>query len=488
MCSPRRRKSRKRKRPSTAKYGFGNKRSRLASSSMRRPGTAKRRKKSKKRRRREYQQYLQNLQNQQLLHQLAMQQQMNAEAEEQNQNFDPEDPNQNLVQAMIQNNINPADLVDENGNQIQLTPEQLAELQQTWAAVSADPLTPVQQANEEEQQPTPEEQLAQLTPEQFAMLQQQVYEQQMQESTASRKKRRPGSKKRRKKKSKAKRRKLEEQAALQQMLQQHPELQMQLMQQQEMMNAGQDMEGAEEGQLYGVDKIPEEEHEESPMKSQGRDSDEEAPRHYEQPTEESGHREGQEFAADQEGENGEGMYEEENVDQQQLLQNMNPQALAFLQQKAAEQNMMGYPNKGVDQHFYSPHQGNHRNLYEDQANANNIIYQNEALNSLLQGYAADVRKKELEKARRRKKKAKNRRRSFAAIYGPARHRGAAIPYRRGMDLKRNIRRDVKQLKLAKKIYMLANEIERNRLLEEKRRIQLFKKAKRSKMKSSMRSR
>ena len=38
-----------------------------------------------------------------------------------------------------------------------------------------------------------------------------------------------------------------------------------------------------------------------------------------------------------------------------------------------------------------------------------------------------------------------------------------------MQIKTKINRDVKQLKLAKKIYMLANEIEKNRLLEEKRR-------------------
>jgi len=58
-----------------------------------------------------------------------------------------------------------------------------------------------------------------------------------------------------------------------------------------------------------------------------------------------------------------------------------------------------------------------------------------------------------------------------------------VSYKKGAELKQKIKRDVKQVKLVKKIYMLANEIERNRLHEEKRRFAEMRKMKKSKKKS-----
>eukprot|EP00343_Euplotes_focardii_P002707 CAMPEP_0205806512 /NCGR_PEP_ID=MMETSP0205-20121125/10095_1 /ASSEMBLY_ACC=CAM_ASM_000278 /TAXON_ID=36767 /ORGANISM="Euplotes focardii, Strain TN1" /LENGTH=100 /DNA_ID=CAMNT_0053079523 /DNA_START=39 /DNA_END=338 /DNA_ORIENTATION=+ len=66
-----------------------------------------------------------------------------------------------------------------------------------------------------------------------------------------------------------------------------------------------------------------------------------------------------------------------------------------------------------------------------------------------------------------------------------------VSYKKGMELKHKIKRDVKQVKLVKKIYMLANEIERNRLQEEKRRlaeVRKMKKSKRKTMKNVMKDR
>ena len=242
--------------------------------------------------------------------------------------------------------------------------------------------------------------------------------------------------------------------------------------------------------MYNVDKIDEEENEESPMKSQPHDMMNGVGKHHERPTEESGEDMMKQGKMHQEDSEDEGIYEDEN---QQMLANLSPEELAYLQQKAAEeQQMMGYQQE-VPQ-YYSPHQGNHRNLYNMQNQVErNIINQNEALNGMLKEYIADIKRKEAKKLKKKKKTAVKRRKSFAAVYGPSRstNLNSMVSYKKGLELKAKIKRDVKQVKLAKKIYMLANEIEKNRLLEEKRKLAELKRAKLTKrktMKSSMKNR
>lgn len=453
------------KRPSTAKYGWNSRSTKLQSRSMRRPVSAKKkRSKSKaKKRRIQEQKYMNQLQQQQILQQMAMQQR-------QQQELDDEQI------AMLQQNIANIQPVDEDGNPVELTPEQLAEFQNNL-------LQQQLQAHQDAQNEAGDEQYANLTPEQLAMLQQQAYEQQLREQSMRRKKarKRSASKRRKSKTKKTKKPKrkqyMDEQTAFLMMLQQNPELQQQLLQQQQMQAMA---EGGDPNQMYNVDKIEEEENEESPLKSQPHDM-----KNHERPTEES-HHTGEDVG--QHHDTDEGIYEED--ENQQMLANLSPEELAYLQQKAAqEQQMMGYPQEDV-QGYYSPHQGN---LYVQQNNVQrNIINQNEALNNMFKNYIAEMKKNEMKKAKRRlKKQQKNRRRSFAAAYGGRGGTHNVIPYKKGLDLKSKIRRDVKQVMLAKKIYMLANEIERNRLLEEKRRmaeLRRVNKTKKKTLKSSMKNR
>ena len=476
----------KKKRPSTAKYGWNSRSTRLQSRSIRRPGTAKKRKsKSKaKKRRLQEQQYYQQLQQQQLLQQLAMQQQLQQQQQDQ---IDEEQA------AILQQNIANIQPVDENGNPIEMTEEELAEFQQNLLEQQLQQ----QQEGEGDNEVDQENELAQLTPDQIAMLQQQAYEQQLREQSMMRRrkgKKRASSKRRasRKKNKKTTKKKqyVDDQTAFMMMLQQNPELQQQLIQQQQ-------MQAMEEGQmvpdqLYNVEKIDEEENEESPMKPQAHDM-----KDHERPTEESHHTADEiiqqnQLQADQTEDDG--IYEDD--ENQQMLANLSPEELVYLQQKAAqEQQMMGaYPQEEMQQ-YYSPHQGNHRGLYDQQNKVQtNIINQNEALNRMFRNYIADMKKKEARKAKRRLKKQqqkRNRRRSFANAYGGRGGTQNVIPYKKGLDLKSKIRRDVKQVMLAKKIYMLANEIERNRLLEEKRRVAEYRKSTKTKkksMKNTMRNR
>lgn len=468
-----RRKSKKpkRKRPSTAKYGWNSRSTKLQSKSLKRPGTAKKRKTKTKsnKRRMEEQAYFQQLQQQQILQQLAMQQQL----QQQNQMNEEQ-------AAQLQQNIANIQPVDENGNPIEMTEEQLAEFQNN---LLQQQLAQHHQDGEGDEEGN---ELGQYTPEQIAMLQQQAYEQQLREQSMLRRKKgkkRASSKRRasRTKKTKKPRRKkqyMDEQAQFLMMLQQNPELQQQLLQQQQM-QAMEEGQMAQE-QLYNVDKIEEEENEESPMKSQPHEM-----KDHERPTEES-HPTGDDMHQNQlhHGEtDDEGIYEDD--EHQQMLNNLSPEELAYLQQKAAhEQQMMGYHPEEMGQ-YYSPHQGNQMNLYNQQNMVQqNIINQNEALNKMFKNYITEMKKKEQRKARRRlKKQQKSRRRSFAAGYGVRNSTHNVIPYKKGLDLKSKIKRDVKQVMLAKKIYMLANEIERNRLLEEKRRIAESKRLHKTKKKS-----
>jgi hypothetical protein len=475
----------KKKRPSTAKYGWNSRSTKLQSRSMRRPGTAKKRKsKSKaKQRRIAEQQYLQQMQQQQMMQQMAYQQQLEQQQQqEQNQN-------QNQVQeideeqlALLQENIANIQPVDENGEPIEMTPEELAEFQNN---LLQQQLQQNQQMEGEGEGGDGDEELEQYTPEQIAMLQQQAYEQQLREQSMLRRKKgkkRSSSKRRasRKKTKKPKRKKqqMDEQTAFLMMLQQNPELQQQFIQQQQMQAMGEDQ--MQPDQMYNVEKIDEEENEESPMKSQQYDG-----KNHERPTEESNHTADEIVQQNQlqPGEtDDEGIYEDE--ENQQMLANLSPEELAYLQQKAAqEQQMMGYPQEEKGQ-YYSPHQGNSRGLYDQQNMVQqNIINQNEALNKMFKNYIADMKRKEAKKNKRRVKKQLNRRRSFAAAYGGRSGTNTAIPHKRALDLKSKIKRDVKQVVLAKKIYMLANEIERNRLLEEKRRTANLRKTTKTKKKS-----
>lgn len=390
---------------------------------------------------------------------------------------------------MMQNlaNIQP---VDENGEPIDLTPEQLEELQMHY-------MQQMNMENEHNQQMQMQNNgYQQLTPEQFAMLQQQqAYNQHMlqQQSIRSRKKKRATSAKRKAssmKKKRVRKQKVKGQnnmlttKQLMALLQQNPELQQQIMHQYQ-------MQGADEGQpedyqQYNVDKIEEEDNEESPMKYQpGEHMNQE--KHHERPTEESANTAEemmqQQMRNAQNNDSDEGIYEED--ENQQMLANLSPEELAYLQQKAAqEQQMMGYAPDEVPQ-YYSPHQGNHRNIYDAQNNIQrNIINQNESLNGMLRDYIADIKRKELKKAKR------NRRRSYAAAMRASRSGTAhtAMYSRKDTELKSKIKRDVKQVKLAKKIYMLANEIEKNRLLEEKQRMAELRKAKKKKsLKANMKT-
>ncbi|CAI2374413.1 unnamed protein product [Moneuplotes crassus] len=458
MKKPKRaKKLKKKKRPSTAKQGFNPSRSRMTSKSMKRPGTAKHRKKSKgksKKRRMQERMQAEWLQQQQ---QLAMAQQM--------QNYEPSDEDMAEFQQYIEN------LQDENGNQIELTEEQLIELQQQFF------LQKQQEAMQEGIQQVDEDGnvVGHLSPQQVEALQQQAYMEQMQGQSVKRKAKRRSSAKRRGSKRKNKRTKkkaqqMDDQTAFLMMLQQNPELQQQFIQQQQMQQM---QEGeAQQEEMYGVDKIEEEEMEESPMKPHPEEHDED--RNHERPTEESG----EDNKAMMQQNMQDGNFDDEN---QQMLANMSPEEVAFYQQKAAEEQMAAYQQDENGQMYYQnpnmymPNQGNNQ----------------ENLNGMLKDYVNEINRKERRK--KKAKKSKNRRRSFANMYGNSRTHNVnnMVSYKRGLELKQKIKRDVKQVKLVKKIYMLANEIERNRLQEEKRRLaemRKMKKVRRKKTKNVMRDR
>ena len=138
---------------------------------------------------------------------------------------------------------------------------------------------------------------------------------------------------------------------------------------------------------------------------------------------------------------------------------------------------------------YSPHQGNYGNVY-DMHNDPQRNMQNESLNGMLRRYIAENARK-LRKVKKKKRAAsKNRRRSFAAVSRGGTAYNVA-PYRKAFEAKPPTKKKPKQSKLAKKIYLLSNIIEKNRLLEEKRKIAELKALKLSKKKptkSSLKSR
>lgn len=466
MGMRKKRKSKKKKRPSTAKSGWNPSRSRISSKSMRRPGTAKSRRKSRarsKKRRQAERQQLEWIQHQQMQQQMQMQQ---LALQQVQQAYEPSDEDMAEFQQYVES------LQDENGNPIEPTEEQAQELQQQFFFQKQQEFLLQQGVPQVDEEGNV---VGQLNAEQIEALQQQIYMQQMQAQPMRKKKKRKASAKRRGSKKKGKRGKrknqqMDEQAAFMAMLQNNPELQQQFLAQQQMQ--------AEEGQaqaeeMYGVDKIDEEEMEESPMKPHSDQNPEE--RNHERPTEESGE-EGQVMANNYIQENmEEGQIE--NDENQQMLANMSPDEIAFYQQKAAEEQQMAqYQQDENGNMYYQP-----QNMYMQNQGGNT----QENLNNMLREYAHELNRKETKRRKKAKKSNKNRRRSFANMYGNSRTHNVnnMVSYKRGVELKQKIKRDVKQVKLVKKIYMLANEIERNRLQEEKRRLAEMRRLKKSRMRT-----
>lgn len=316
------------------------------------------------------------LHQQQYMQQLAHQQQM--------YNQNPTDEEHNEMMQNL-NNLQP---VDENGNPVDLTPEQLKELQMQYLQ---------QQEMEANQQQYDDNGEPQLTPEQYAMLQQQAYEQSMLAKKKPRRKasakRKPAAKKSlksKKPKRKAHKQQMDEQTAFLMMLQQNPELQQQFLQQHMQQMNGQ----APDGQMYNVDKIDEEENEESPMKSQPVEHPGMQPHHGQ--TEESANTDDMAHQQMRNMGDGEGIYEDEDNEQ---YQQMMPDDGHLAQAADHEQQMMQYQQKYPQ--YYSPHQGNYGNIYERQNDVQrSIINQNESLNGMLRQYIADLARKS--KAAKRK--------------------------------------------------------------------------------------
>jgi uncharacterized protein YnzC (UPF0291/DUF896 family) len=303
------------------------------------------------------------------MQQLAHQQQL--------YNQNPTDEEHNEMMQNL-NNLQP---VDENGNPVDLTPEQLKELQMQYLQ---------QQEMEADQQQYDENGEPQLTPEQYAMLQRQAYEQSLRAKKKPKRKasakRKPAAKKpakTKKPKRKAQKQQIDEQTAFLMMLQQNPELQQQFLQQHM-----QQMDGAQgpDDQMYNVDKIEEEENEESPMKSQPVEHPGMQGHHGQTEesanTDEMAHHQMRNMGADDEG-----IYEEDG--EQEQYEHMMPGEDINNQAIDPEQNLIQYQQKYPQ--YYSPHQGNHSNIYERQNDVQrNIINQNESLNGMLRQYIADL--------------------------------------------------------------------------------------------------
>lgn len=318
-----------------------------------------------------------------------------------------------------------------------------------------------------------------MTPEEAYMLQQQLIAQQMQRKQKKKRKRpqtaniqgryqAPPTKKPKKKKKKVRRQQEQtEEEHIMQLIQQNPEL-LEQMQQQQMQ---QDQEQNEDQ----FDQIPEVAEEESPMKDQQEDEMiEETEGEVEE--EEIDPSEGQEQGFDQENE--------------QMLANLTPDQMAFLQQQSQNEMMQ---NKLQDYNqMYNPlaqsvaaarqqHQGMAEyNLDQvDDGSHEQIMAKRQALEVMLRDYIADNSKEQKQKKKGAVLRKKNKRRDNKVDRIRMTKFQSEL---RNKQLSKMKKRDSQQVKLCKKIFRLASDLEKNKLIDEKK---LAKKVREDRKKTKM---